>query len=76
MQGRKVVQTELDASTYARLRHYADKRQLPLKTVVREALAAFVEQKEGPVEEDPIFRIVGRGKLKGRDWSRRKDWRP
>jgi uncharacterized protein (DUF736 family) len=76
MQAKKVVQTELDPSTYARLRHYAEKRQLPLKTVVREALAAFVEQKEGPVDEDPIFRIVGRGKLKGRGWSQRKDWRP
>jgi len=76
MQGRKVVQTELDSSTYARLRHYAEKRKLPLKTVVREALAAFVEQKEDPIDEDPIFRIVGRGKLKGRDWSQRKDWRP
>lgn len=76
MQARKVVQTELDLSTYTRLKHLADRRELPLKAVVRDALRSYVEAEEGHLDKDPVFEIVGSLKLKGSDWSRRKDWRP
>ncbi|TLZ60769.1 MAG: hypothetical protein E6K13_07840 [Methanobacteriota archaeon] len=76
MQGKKVVQTEVDAATYTRLKHLADRRAEPLKTVVRDAVRAYVDREEGKLEDDPIFQFIGRLKLKERDWSTRKDWRP
>ena len=76
MRDKKVVQTEVDRATYTRLKHLADRRQLPLKTVVREALSSYADRQEGELEEDTLFRIVGRIKLEGRTWSERKDWRP
>ena len=76
MHSKKVVQTEVDPVTYTRLKHLADRRSVPLKAVLREALKSYVDTEEGPIDEDPIFRIVGRLKLAGRSWSERKDWRP
>ena len=76
MQSKKVVQTEVDPVTYTRLKHLADRRSLPLKTVLREALKSYVDVEEGRLERDPVFRIVGSLKLEGRGWSERKDWRP
>ncbi len=76
MQGRKVVQTEVDATTYTRLKHLADRRAQPLKVVVREALRTYVDREEGRLDQDPIFQLIGRHKMKERDWSTRKDWRP
>lgn len=76
VKSKKVVQTEVDPVTYTRLKHLADRRSLPLKTVLREALRSYVDVEEGELEEDPVFRIVGRLKLEGRKWSERKDWRP
>lgn len=76
MQTKKVVQTEVDSTTYTRLRHLADRRSQPLKAVVREALRAYVDLEEGRLEDDPIFEFIGRLKAKERDWSTRKDWRP
>ena len=75
MEGNKVVQTEVDMGTYARLKHLAKRRSVPLKTVAREALRSFVDHEEGNVEADSLFQIVGRLRLKGKDWSTRKDWR-
>jgi len=76
MQGKKVVQTELDSTTYARLKHLADRKARPLKAVLREAVKSYVESEEGELENDPIFRLVGSLKVEGRNWSERKDWRP
>jgi len=76
MQGKKVVQTEVDSATYTRLKHLADRRSQPIKAVLREAVRAYVDREEGPLDEDPIFQFIGRLKLKERDWSTRKDWRP
>ncbi len=76
VQGKKVIQTEVDSTTYTRLKHLADRRSQPLKAVARDALRAYIDTEEGRVEEDSIFQIVGRLKLKERDWSTRKDWRP
>ncbi len=76
MQGRKVVQTELDPTTYARLKHLADRKDRPLKAVLRDAVKSYVDAQEGELEEDPIFRLIGSLKIGGRDWSERKDWRP
>jgi hypothetical protein len=76
MRARKVVQTEVDTGLHARLVQLAAKRDVPLKALVRDALAAYVEREERPVEDDPIFKLVGSLKLKGRSWSKRKDWRP
>ena len=75
MQGKKVVQTEVDMATYARLQHLAKRRSVPLKAVARDALRSFVDREEGDVEADSLFQIVGRLRLKGKDWSVRKDWR-
>src|SRR5207249_5305395 len=76
VQTKKVVQTEVDPSTYTRLKHLADRRSVPLKALLRDALRSYVDVEEGRLEEDPIFRIVGSLKLAGRAWSERKDWRP
>jgi hypothetical protein len=76
MPPKKVVQTEVDPGTYSRLKHLADRRAVPLKTVLRDALRSYVDVEEGQLEGDPIFGIVGRLKLDGRNWSQRKDWRP
>ncbi len=76
MQGKKVVQTEVDTATYTRLKHLADRRARPLKAVLRDAVVAYVDREEGELEEDPIFQFIGRLKAKERDWSTRKDWRP
>ena len=73
---KKVVQTEVDPDTYSRLKHLADRRSVPLKSVLRDALKSYVDVEEGDLEEDPVFRIVGRLKIGGRRWSERKDWRP
>ena len=76
VQAKKVVQTEVDSATYVRLRHLADRRSIPLKRVLREALKAYVDSEEGDLDRDPLFQIVGRIKVEGRVWSERKDWRP
>jgi len=72
----KVVQTEVDPGIHGRLRHIADRRRVPLKAVIREALRTYVERTEGSLEEDPAFAMIGCWNLKGKDWSERKDWRP
>ncbi len=71
-----MVQTEVDESTYDRLRFIADKDEKPLKWVAREAISDYILRKEGDVEKDPAFEMIASVRLKGRDWSRRKDWRP
>jgi len=76
VESKKVVQTEVDPVTYTRLKHLADRRSLPLKAVLREALKSYVDVEEGRLERDPVFQIVGSLKLEGRSWSDRKDWRP
>ena len=76
VQPKRVVQTEVDPVTYGRLKHLADRRSVPLKAVLREALKSYVDTEEGRLEEDTVFQIVGRLKLAGRTWSERKDWRP
>ncbi len=76
MESKKVVQTEVDPVTYTRLKHLADRRSLPLKTVLREALKSYVDIEEGRLERDSVFQLVGSLKLEGRGWSERKDWRP
>jgi len=76
MRAKKVVQTEVDLGTYARLRHLAERRALPLKTVLREAVTSYVDRMEGSLEKDTLFELVGRLGLEGREWSERKDWRP
>lgn len=76
MRPKKVVQTEVDPNTYTRLKHLADRRSVPLKTVLRDALESYVNVEEGELGADSLFRIVGSLKLEGRRWSERKDWRP
>jgi hypothetical protein len=76
MKGKKVVQTEVDPSTHARLQHIADRRSIPLKALVREALRSYVDRLEGDIESDPAFEMIGCWDLKGKSWSERKDWRP
>ncbi|HKZ49267.1 MAG TPA: hypothetical protein VJ397_10845 [Thermoplasmata archaeon] len=76
MKPRKVIQTEVDPPTHARLEHIAMRRSVPLKAVVREALESYVERSEGPLEDDPAFAMIGCWNLRGKSWSERKDWRP
>jgi len=76
MKGKKVVKAEVDLATYARLKHLAGQRGMPLKAIFREALQSYVNGHEGELDLDPIFRNVGRIKTEGRSWSERKDWRP
>jgi hypothetical protein len=76
MRSKKEVRLEVDQTTYERLKHLADRRSIPLKALLRNALRSFVDMEEGRPEKDSIFRIVGRLKLEGRNWSERKDWKP
>jgi len=72
----KVVQTELDPSSYGRLKLLADRKAQPIKAVLREAVQELLAREEGTVDDEPIFGLVGSArKLKGRDWSQRKAWR-
>jgi hypothetical protein len=43
---------------------------------MRDAIREYISKREGEVEDDPIFSIVGALDLEDRDWSERKDWRP
>ena len=63
-------------ATYRCLKHLADRREVPLNAVVREALRSYVASRARGMGKDPLLRIVGRLKLGGRNWSERKDWRP
>ena len=76
MKRSKVVQTEVDPSTHARLQHIADRRSIPLKALVREALQRYADRLEGDLDSDPAFEMIGCWDLKGKNWSERKDWRP
>lgn len=51
----KVVQTELSASEYERLREVAEDQGKPLKAVVRDAIAAYAAGHAEPDPEDPVF---------------------
>jgi predicted DNA-binding ribbon-helix-helix protein len=76
MRSKKVVRMEVDRATYERLKHLADRRSITLKALLGEAVRSYVNRDEGQSEEDSIFRIVGRLKLEGRNWSEGKDWKP
>ncbi|HLF06815.1 MAG TPA: hypothetical protein VI893_06565 [Thermoplasmata archaeon] len=73
---RKVVQTEVDLATYGRLKHLADRRGETIKAVVKEAVKEFLDEEEGSFENDTFTKMIGTLRLKERDWSTRKDWRP
>ena len=68
------VQTTLPEATYETLWRQARTEQRPLKAVVREAIESYLQQ-QAPLEKDPLLSFVGRGRLKEKDWSQRKDWR-
>lgn len=68
------VQATLPEPLYERLWVVARRRNTSIKAAVREAVEAYVRQ-ASPMEDDPLLGFVGSGKLKGQDWSERKDWR-
>ncbi len=70
------MQTEVDRETHARLREIARRRKVPLKAIVREALAHYTDRDAAAWESDPILGMIGRVRLDRRNWSERKDWRP
>lgn len=70
----KHVQTTVSEVVYDVLWKEAKKEHRPLKAILREAIEAHA-RRVAPLEEDPIWKFVGRGTLKERDWSTRKDWR-
>lgn len=76
MKALKVVQTEVDPKVHGRLRHIAARRRVPLKAVIRDALAAYVSREEAGWEDDPILGMIRSVRLGASGWSRRKDWRP
>jgi len=76
MKRTRVIQTEVDSSTHARLQHIAERRSVPLKAIVREALRSYADRLEGAIESDPALLMIGCWDLKGKNWSERKDWRP
>ena len=50
----KVVQTELNETEYQLLKKVGEKRKIPLKGMVREAIIRYLEEVE-VTPEDPIF---------------------
>jgi hypothetical protein len=72
---KKYIQTELDLTSYSKLRNLSDLKAIPIKEAIRDAIREYISKREGEVEDDPIFSIVGALEL-DKDWSERKDWRP
>ena len=68
------VQTTVSDLIYESLWRVARAEKRPLKAVVREAIEAYLRQAVPP-ERDSLMAFVGRGRLKAKDWSERKDWR-
>lgn len=73
---RKYIQTELDMISYSKLRNLSEMKKIPIKEAIRDAIREYISKREGEVEDDPIFSIVGALDLGDKDWSERKDWRP
>jgi hypothetical protein len=72
---KKYIQTELDLTSYSKLRNLSDLKAIPIKEAIRDAIREYISKREGEVEDDPVFSIVGALEL-DKDWSERKDWRP
>ncbi|MHB8585334.1 MAG: ribbon-helix-helix protein, CopG family [Thermoplasmatota archaeon] len=68
------VQTVLPEDVYESLARTARREGRPLKAVVRDAVEAYVRAAEPP-DKDPLLAFVGKGHLKEKGWSTRKDWR-
>ncbi|MFQ6128735.1 MAG: hypothetical protein ACE5QW_07530 [Thermoplasmata archaeon] len=73
---KKYIQTELDLISYSKLRNLSEMKNVPIKEAIREAIREYINKREGDLENDPIFSIVGALDLERKDWSERKDWRP
>lgn len=67
----KHIQTKLPEATYFRLRRLARAEKRTLKEIVREAVEAYLQSREGP---DPLDDVIGSIEL-GDAWSTRKHWR-
>jgi len=52
----KVVQTELDPSSYGRLKLLADRKAQPIKAVLREAVQELLAREEGDGRRRPVLR--------------------
>lgn len=68
----KHVQTELPEDVYGALRQAAEAQGKPLKTLIRDAIEAYLE---ADLEADPLMELVGAGNLPEESWSERDDWR-
>lgn len=67
----KHVQTVVPETTYTRLRRRSQEENRPIKDLVREAVEAYIQEKD---ESDPLDDVVGSLEIGG-GWSTRKDWR-
>ncbi|MFQ6107765.1 MAG: hypothetical protein ACE5QF_09330 [Thermoplasmata archaeon] len=73
---RKYIQTELDMISYSKLRNLSEMKRISMKQAIRDAIREYIDRREGELDDDPLFSIVGSLDLRDRDWSERKDWRP
>lgn len=68
------VRTTLSEPLYEALSRTARNQRRPLKAVLREAVEAYVATRSD-LSDDTLMGFVGKGRLRERDWSERKDWR-
>ncbi len=71
---RKYIQTELDMISYSKLRNLSEMMNITIKEAIRDAVMEYISKREGELEDDPIFSIIGSLDLGRKDWSERKDW--
>lgn len=62
--------------SYSKLRNLSEMKNITMKEAIRDAVREYISKREGEVEDDSIFSIVGALDLGDKDWSERKDWRP
>jgi len=71
---RKYVQTELDMMSYSKLRNLSEMMNITIKEAIRQAIMEYISIREGGLEDDSIFSMIGALDLGRNDWSERKDW--
>lgn len=71
---RKYIQTELDMISYSKLRNLSEMMNITMKEAMRDAIMEYISKREGELEDDSIFSIIGALDLGRKDWSERKDW--
>ena len=74
----KNVQMKVDEVTHTLLKSISRRKNLSLEDIVKDAIMEYIRryEKEGEIEKDAIFQLIGSFETKEGDWSERDDWKP